>query len=204
MKRLLLSQGRTGSLNLVRYVKESNKKIKVYREPFNTTAIKDTNIFIPLTDILKDIDIFVENKIGNGSLPKELQNLSTDDLGAYLLSNFDIIGILCRKDLKAQTESVLNAKSSNIWDSQYLYKNIDVELFPEFKTQLIDEKRKLEYISTNFNIPIFYYEDLYLNNQKENLKYFCDYFKVKFDEEVMYNHMNISKKYRTNTEKKIL
>jgi len=140
MKRLLLSQGRTGSLNLVRYVKESNKKIKVYREPFNTTAIKDTNIFIPLTDILKDIDIFVENKIGNGSLPKELQNLSTDDLGAYLLSNFDIIGILCRKDLKAQTESVLNAKSSNIWDSQYLYKNIDVELFPEFK----QSKRKFK------------------------------------------------------------
>ncbi len=204
MKRLLLSQGRTGSLNLVRYVKESNKKLKVYREPFNTTAIKDTNIFIPLSQIIKDTNNFVENKIGKGSLPEELQNLSTDDLMYYLLSNFDIIGILSRRDLNLQTQSVLNAKLSNTWNSQYLYKDVDVNLFPEFKDQLKNEKTQLEYISNNYNIPIFYYEDLYINSQKENLKLFCDYFQITFDENIMNFHMNISKKYRIDTNKTIM
>jgi len=204
MKRLLLSQGRTGSRNLVRYIKESNKKIKVYKEPFNTIAIKDTNIFTPLNEIISDTDNFVENKIGKGSLPEELQNLSIDDLVYYLLSNFDIIGILSRKDLTAQTESVLNAKFSNIWDSQYLYKDVDINLFPEFKNQLKNEKKQLDYISNNFDIPIFYYEDLYINNQKNNLKLFCDYFQIAFDENIMNYHMNINKKYRVDNKKRII
>ncbi|NDB29168.1 hypothetical protein EB155_05495, partial [archaeon] len=67
MKRLLLSQGRTGSLNLTRFIRESNKnELIVYREPFNTTAIKDTNISFSLEEIIKTKNSFVENKIGKG------------------------------------------------------------------------------------------------------------------------------------------
>ena len=90
MKRLLLSQGRTGSLNLTRYVRESNLDTIVYREPFNTTAIRDTGIEHQFKKIISNPNIFVENKIGNDSFPIELQHLNTDELITLLKSKFDI------------------------------------------------------------------------------------------------------------------
>ena len=205
MKRLLLSQGRTGSLNLTRYIRESNLDVRVYREPFNTTAVKDTNVSFSLNDILYTKNSFVENKIAKGSLPIDLQTLSTDELISFFNSKFDTIAILMRKDMVAQTESVLNAKLTNNWNSKYVYKNVDIELFPEFKTLLKDEEIQLKYISKKYNIPLFYYEDLYLENQKENVENFCNYFNIKFDENIMLKHMNINNKYRMDSlQKKLL
>ncbi len=204
MKRFLLSQGRTGSLNLTRYIRESNLDIRVYREPFNTTAVKDTNISYSLQEILTNKNIFVENKIGEGSLPNEFKSLTTDDLVLNLKSKFEKIGILCRKDLQAQTESVLNAKYSNLWHTQYVYKEVDIDLFPEFKFLLENEKEKLKYISTKYSIPIFYYEDLYGTNQINELKKFCKYFSIEFNQFYIDKHMNIKNKYRVDTTKKII
>lgn len=205
MKRLLLSQGRTGSYNLTRYIKESNgDSIKVYREPFNTTASKDTGIVYKLENLISEPNSFIENKIGKGSLPLELQKYSTDELMMFLKSKFDIIGILTRKNLNEQTESVLNAKLTNNWMSQYVYKDVNIESFPEFKTLLSEEKEQLNYISENYNVPIFYYENLYLENQKENLKVFCNFFNIKFDEEIMMKYMDKSKKYRIDKSEKLI
>ena len=204
MKRILLSQGRTGSLNLTRYIRESNLDIKVYREPFNTTAARDTNITYSLEEIINNENIFVENKIGEGSLPSELKSLTTDDLVLNLKSKFEKIGILCRKDLQAQTESVLNAKVSNLWHTQYVYKEVDIDLFPEFKFLLEDESKRLKNISTTYSIPIFYYEDLYGMNQINELKKFCKYFSIEFNQFYIDKHMNIKNKYRVDTTKKII
>lgn len=204
MKRLLLSQGRTGSYNLTKYVNDSNLNTIVFREPFNTTAKKDKDIFYTLENILSNPNIFVENKIGKGSLPFELQNLSIDELIKFFLLKFDKIGLLTRKDIKAQTESILNAKESNNWMSPYLYKNINIEKYPEFKTILNQEKNQLEYLAKEYSLPLFYYEDLYLENQKENLQTFCNFFNINFNQEIMDKHMNIKNKYRIDKFKNII
>lgn len=204
MKRLLLSQGRTGSLNLTRYVKESNLDTIVYREPFNTTAIKDTGIEYQFEKIISNPNIFVENKIGNGSLPIELQNLNTDELIIVLKSKFDIIGILIRRDIDSQTESLANAKKSNNWNSKYVYQPIDINSINKYKSLLENEKNTFIYISEKYDIPIFYYEDLYIENQNENMMGFCKYFNIRYNKIVMEKHMNIDKKYRILKNKKIL
>lgn len=204
MKRLLLSQGRTGSLNLTRYVKESNLDTIVYREPFNTTAIKDTGIEYQFEKIISNPNIFVENKIGNGSLPIELQNLNTDELIIVLKSKFDIIGILIRRDIDSQTESLANAKKSNNWNSKYVYQPIDINSINKYKSLLEKEKNTFIYISEKYDIPIFYYEDLYIENQNENMMGFCKYFNIRYNKIVMEKHMNIHKKYRILKNKKIL
>ncbi len=205
MKRLLLSQGRTGSLNLTRFIRESNKsEVRVYREPFNTTAMQDTNIIHSLSDILNEKNIFVENKIGKGSLPSEFQNKSYEDIISFFLKSFDIIGLLVRKDITSQIQSVLNAKSSGIWASKYYYKEIDENLSLETEVLLKEERNLVEDISNQYNIPLFYYEDLYISNQLENVKNFCKYFYLKFDENIMNLHMSIDGKYRIDYSKKVL
>jgi hypothetical protein len=204
MKRLLLSQGRTGSLNLTRYVRESNLDTIVYREPFNTTAIKDTGIEYQFEKIVSNPNIFVENKIGNDSFPIELQNLNTDELITFLKSKFDIIGILMRRDIDSQTESLANARKSDNWNSKYVYQKIDSNTTAKYKNLLENEKNTFTYISEKYNIPIFYYEDLYIENQNENVMLFCKHFNIKYDEIIMEKHMNIDKKYRINESKTIL
>ncbi len=205
MKRLLLSQGRTGSLNLTRFIRDSNKsEVKVYREPFNTTAIKDTNISHTLSDILNETNIFIENKIGKGSLPSEFENKSYDDIISFFIKNFDIVGLLARKDIYSQTESIINAKLSGNWNSKYYYKEINTNLNFDIINQIKEERELMEKISENNDIPLFFYEDLYLTNQKNNLKSFCKYFYLKFDETAMDNHMNINGKYRIVSTKKVI
>lgn len=204
MKRLLLSQGRTGSLNLTRYVRESNLDTIVYREPFNTTAIKDTGIEYQFEKIVSNPNIFVENKIGNDSFPIELQNLNTDELITFLKSKFDIIGILMRRDIDSQTESLANARKSDNWNSKYVYQKIDSNTTDKYKNLLENEKNTFTYISEKYNIPIFYYEDLYIENQNENVMLFCKHFNIKYDKIIMEKHMNIDKKYRINESKTIL
>ncbi len=204
MKRLLLSQGRTGTLNLTRYVRESNPNTIVYREPFNTTAIKDTGIEYRFEKIVSNPNIFVENKIGNDSFPIELQHLNTDELITVLKSKFDIIGILIRRDVDSQTESLANARKSDNWNSKYVYQQMDDNLINKYKSLLENEKNTFTYISKTYNIPIFYYEDLYIKNQNENMMEFCKYFNIKYDEIIMRKHMNIDKKYRINESKTIL
>jgi hypothetical protein len=204
MKRLLLSQGRTGSLNLTRYIRESNLNTIVYREPFNTTAIKDTGIIHQFEKIISNPDIFVENKIGNDSFPIELQNLNTDQLVTLLKSKFDVIGILMRKDINSQTESLANARKSDNWNSKYVYQKIDSNTTDKYKNLLENEKNTFTYISEKYNIPIFYYEDLYIENQNENVMLFCKHFNIKYDKIIMEKHMNIDKKYRINESKTIL
>ena len=204
MKRLLLSQGRTGSLNLTRYVRESNLDTIVYREPFNTTAVRDTGIEHQFKKIISNPNIFVENKIGNDSFPIELQHLNTDELITFLKSKFDIIGILMRRDIDSQTESLANARKSDNWNSKYVYQQIDTNSINKYKSLLENEKNTFTYISETYNISIFYYEDLYIENQNENMMRFCKYFNVKYDNIIMQKHMNIDKKYRINETKKIL
>ena len=160
MKRLLLSQGRTGSLNLTRFIRESNKnELIVYREPFNTTAIKDTNISFSLEEIIKTKNSFVENKIGKGSLPEQLQSKSYDQIISYFKKNFDIIAFLSRRNFDAQFKSVINAKITGNWDSPYYYKELDVKLFSDVEEQLISERKIINHLSEIHKIPIFYYED---------------------------------------------
>lgn len=203
MKRLLLTQGRTGSLVLTRYIRESNN-INVYREPFNTTSELETGLKYDLDIILSEKDIFVENKIGRQSLPMKLQNLSIDDLIRFFIKNFDIIGILIRRDIVAQTESVLNAIKTGNWNSNYVYNEIDKVEIDEYKKMLEEEQSILYYISNSYNIPIFYYEDLYLINQKENLKNFCGHFNIKYVESIREKHMNLNKKYRISKNKNLI
>ena len=74
----------------------------------------------------------------------------------------------------------------------------------KYKSLLENEKNTFTYISKTYNIPIFYYEDLYIENQNENMMGFCKYFNIKYNDIIMQKHMNIDKKYRINQTKKIL
>jgi len=205
MKRLLLSQGRTGSLNLTRFIRESNKnELIVYREPFNTTAIKDTNISFSLEEIIKTKNSFVENKIGKGSLPEQLQSKSYDQIISYFKKNFDIIAFLSRRNFDAQFKSVINAKITGNWDSPYYYKELDVKLFSDVEEQLISERKIINHLSEIHKIPIFYYEDLYDNNKVFYLKDFCRYYYLQYKEEISFEYMNPNKRYRMNDSKKML
>ncbi len=205
MKRLLLSQGRTGSLNLTRFIREANKtEITVFREPFNTTAVSDTNIYYSLQNILKEENCFVENKIGKGSLPSELNTESYDDIIIFLKKNFAKIAFLSRRNSYNQIQSIINAKVSKVWDSKYFYKEYDIEKFSDVEKQIEYEKNIINYLSSKYNLPVFYYEDLYDNNTSFYLKDFCSYFNLQYKEEIANSYMNSDNKYRLNESKKVL
>jgi len=162
MSILIISLPRTGSSELGNKLSEKNNLKYIY-EPFdrnkNLTEIEiDKDILIKTVVFRSPIFIDETNRI------LWLINLSKE---------FDEVILLSRKNLIECAESwaylVYNKKVRNFRDNRpYLWKKT-----PNYDDALEFIKKchyELEYISSQLNIPITYYEDLYDPNDKRKLR----------------------------------
>lgn len=213
MKILLLGTPRSGSTSLVRLIDShiSLFNYKMFIEPFN--SILDTSID-SINPLLKYENILVKNLflIGNDEYPKD----SFKDIFEYLnwcYSFFDKIIILDRKDKVAQSESftvneTMWREKGLDWHTPKIYDMDKIE--PSYLKTMFDrytESSEILYnISKQYDFPIFYFEDIFLNKSRKHIELLFSYLDMELNE-LNYTEYILSpiRKVRINkTEQKIL
>jgi hypothetical protein len=186
MKILLLYTPRSGSTSILKYFKKIKNEYECFNEPWFEWMIenvhKNKNEYV---DLITKKNIFV--KSAYKTLPVSLDTLLTD---------FDKIVILLRKNQKEQVESsILTHKEESFLNNTPRDYNLYSITDDEFQITY-DRCSFLNETLFNFgtlnNLPIFYYEDLYYND-------FTSLFNelnIEHNEEYFNEYLNTSKKYR--------
>jgi hypothetical protein len=188
MRILLLGTPRSGSTSLVKLIDShiSLPNYKMFIEPFNTVLHNDFNSITPL---LQFENILVKNLflIGNDEYPKG----SFKNVYEYLdwcYTFFDKIIIVDRIDKVAQSESfVVNEtiwRERGIdWHTKKIYdlSKIDTTYLQTMIERYNQSTTILNYISVKHKFPIFYYEDIFLNHNIDNIKKLFVYLDIELD-----------------------
>lgn len=158
MKILLLYTPRSGSTAILKYFEKIKTEYKCFNEPWFEWMVenvhKNKNEYV---DLITKQNIFV--KSAYKTLPVSLDTLLTD---------FDKIVILLRKNQKEQVESsILVHKEESFLNNTPRNYNLYSIADDEFQ-KTYDRYSFLNETLFNFgtlnNLPIFYYEDLYYRN----------------------------------------
>lgn len=209
MKILLLGTPRSGSTSLVKLIDShiSLPNYKMFIEPFNMELYDNFN---SITQLSEFENILVKNLflIGNDEYPKD----SFKNVYEYLdwcYTFFDKIILLDRIDKVAQSESfVVNEtiwrKRGTDWHTKKVYdfSKIDEEYLQIMIGRYTESTTILKEISVKNNFPIFYYEDIFLNHNVEDIKKLFIYLGIELD----INHFNeyiLSDKRKVRIEKSI-
>ena len=214
MKILILGTPRSGSTSLVRLI-DSHINLPNYKmviEPFNKSLYFNGKHTIE--SLLEYENILVKNLflIGNDEYA-ENSFIDVYEYFNWCYSYFDKIIILDRKDKIAQSESfVINEtmwRERGIdWHTKKIYDldKIDNSYLETMIDRYIESSKILNDISYTNNFPIFYYEDIFLNNNIEVVKNLFQYLKMDLDMG-MYNKYVISTELQVRidkTEQKLL
>jgi len=209
MKILILGTPRSGSTSLVKFI-DSHIKLPNYKmiiEPFNS-ELDSRSLSIDFITNFKNVLIKNLFLIGNDEYPiSSFKNVS--EYFDWCYSFFDKIIILDRKDKIAQSESfIINEtafRETGIgWHTPKVYDTTKIET--SYIQTMIDrytESGNILYnISQNKGYPIFYYEDIFLNHNVEDIKKLFVYLGMELD----INHFNeyiVSNKRKVRIEKSI-
>jgi hypothetical protein len=208
MKILILGTPRSGSTSLVRLI-DSHINLPNYKmviEPFNKSLYFNGKHTIE--SLLEYENILVKNLflIGNDEYAKN-SFIDVYEYFNWCYSYFDKIIILDRKDKIAQSESfVINEtmwRERGIdWHTKKIYDldKIDNSYLETMIDRYIESSKILNDISYTNNFPIFYYEDIFLNNNIEVVKNLFQYLKMDLDME-MYNKYVISNELQVRIDK---
>jgi len=188
MKILILGTPRSGSTSLVKFINShiSLPNYKMIIEPFNPaspTYINEIKNNDTITYLTKFDNVLVKSLflIGVDEYPIK----SFNDIFEYFewcYSYFDKIIIIDRKDKLEQSESfVINetmSRERNVsWHSPKLY---DLDLIDKSYLNIMidrytESSKILSKISKSQNIPVFYYEDIFLDHNVDVVKNLLGY-----------------------------
>lgn len=202
MRIALLASPRTGSTSLYDFIANhlSFDNYIMESEPFNyywrhDVGLKqlDTNFFS------NQKNVFIKTFIDEGHIPSIFQS----DLKSYwdwFFGYFDKIILLDRIDKVSQSESLLyHNKQSNLksWHKKEYYNlsNITKLEIEDLVNKLSVESQKLfEYSQIGY--PLFFYEDIYLQKNKNKIIEMFEYIGITLDDELY-------KKYILSSELKV-
>lgn len=170
MKICILSTGRAGSTSLYHILKEhlpSNYHCRL--EPFNPGMDKDVDVNINQKLVIEsEENVLIKTLIGHTQ-----ENIEPEDMHVWLFNNFDKMILLDRLDKQLQVESFSHHvyKNNGGWHEKQFYQMgmvpkdlIDTNIYGlECSTNKINE------LSKRYNKKIYYYEDIFLDNNIETI-----------------------------------
>lgn len=186
MKILLLYTPRSGSTAILKYFEKIKTEYECFNEPWFEWMVenvhKNKNEYV---DLITKQNIFV--KSAYKTLPVSLDTLLTD---------FDKIVILLRKNQKEQVESsILVHKEESFLNNTPRNYNLYSIADDEFQ-KTYDRYSFLNETLFNFgtlnNLPIFYYEDLYYGNFNP----LFNEFEIEYNELYYKEFLDTTNKYR--------
>lgn len=200
MKLALIAQPRCGTNSIMFYVSDLLKSFMIYGEPFNPGTYAPP---IEYDEILSHENVFIKTMFNQK--PDEVLELTNVDFILKLISDFDNVVFLIRRDVEKQTESYTSAIYENRWISKYVYNKGSQTLHATLKNDLTIDQTNLINLAKRLNKKVYYYEDVYFDVDK--MKELLSELGVKFDRELYYKWLDSSKKYRLeidNQSKKLI
>ena len=189
----ILCTSRSGSTSLTTFIAKCINKSAIH-SPFLSN--KDYSI-----DILNQDNLY---KLMIHNLPKEFDNML--DYGYEIIKKSETVILLDRLNKREQAESLVFKKMKygdsfeyyqlkEYYNKEYLDEsNIDTAI-----SYYKDHSMVLKELSEKFDIPIWYYENIFYD--KEKLKELCEYCGVSYDENYYkkYMHPNLKNRLEKNT-----
>lgn len=174
MKVLIISLPRTGSTQLLTDVSKKYGITPIF-EPYNIMFLDKMLYHSNMSSV------GVKTIIGQTPIPIKYKVKSVEYSTQYLkwlyefIKDFDEIILLSRRDLVACTEStsflMYNIKrlkcSTHV---PYYYETPPIEIYENYEKEIMVYDKIINKISTDLNIPIIYYEDIYDLNSPERLR----------------------------------
>lgn len=174
MKVLIISLPRTGSTRLLTDISKKHNITPIF-EPYNIMFLDKLLYHSNMRDVA------VKTVIGQAPALIKYKVKSVEYFTQYLkwlyefIKDFDEIILLSRRDLVACIEStsflMYNIKrvGFNSYTSYY-YKSPPNEIYLNYEKEIMVYDKIINKISTDLNIPIIYYEDIYDLNSPERLR----------------------------------
>lgn len=179
---LLISEIRSGSTNLAKWLKESLPTFQLLNEPYNPKS----NYYIGSGKIDTTKDCIISEKyFNNEKLLNELIEIS------------DVTFCLYRENFINQMESYIIADLTQNWYDVYvddvIIKNIDVE-FESKKDSFKKQKDDFQSFMLKNNLTKFTYEELYYGDKINDLKQLLQIdSQIHFPYGEKYRHSNVTK-----------
>lgn len=199
-KLLIIAIGRCGSTALASAL---HKAVPEYA--------KLERIFEPYNEYLGEDIVKTDYEFSNYSVCKTLVHQlpvssSVEEHYDKLLSIFDKVILLSRRNFEDTLTSfvyrVINSKSDE-WHTRYFVEdssNLPLERHREFIQQ---QYVKLDYLSSRYNLPIYFYEDIFSGNQIK-INTFIDSIDLNLNKDIMWRYINPANKQRVDNIKDIL
>jgi len=186
MKIALIYTARSGSTSIFKYFEKLKPNYICYNEPwFDWSKENRYNENMDYNELIKNNNLFIKSTLS--TLPCSLDTI---------ISDFDKVIFLLRKDFKSQLESAIlvNKERTYLNHTQRKYNIYSISQSEiEQYTLLIDANtHKIINTSNTHNIPLFYYEDLYYGDFQP----LFDELELQHNQEYYEEYLNISKKYR--------
>jgi len=170
MKICILSTGRAGSTSLYNLI-EKHLPSNYYccLEPFNPGMDENVDVNINQKLVIESQEnVLIKTLIGHTQ-----ENIKLEDMHVWLFNNFDKMILLDRLDKQLQVESFSyqTYQNNGSWHKKKIYQ---MEVVPKY---IIDTNiKRLEYstnkineLSKRYNKKIYYYEDIFLDNNIETI-----------------------------------
>jgi hypothetical protein len=163
-----MSTGRCGSTSLYSLIdnhlpKDYYKEI----EPFNPGIKRQQGFIADQKSIIEsENNVLIKTLIGHTQ-----DGIDVDDMYTWIFNFFDVIIILDRRDKRLQVESFSyqTYKNDNRWHDRRKYemKLVPEEILNHNRERLDSTTKKLEDLSIEYNKKIYYYEDIFIDNNME-------------------------------------
>lgn len=172
------------------------KGFQCFYEPYNprnyVDYYKQGFDFDYIDPLLKFDKILIKTLFGCSQHPVKSFGLEEEEFANWMNEFFQKVIVLDRRDKKLQTESlIINMDSKIGWDIPKIYdvNKIDSERLEKVMDSFIHFSDKMSSIAENNNWPIFYYEDLFVDHNMDEIKRMLEYIEVEIDEDVIYDYI---------------
>jgi hypothetical protein len=192
----ILARPRTGSTSLYRMLESQlySEGFECFYEPFNPRNYVDYYRkgfdFDHINPLLKFDKILIKTLFGCSQHPVKSLGLEEIEFINWMDGFFERVIVLDRRDKRLQAESLLvNADSKIGWDIPKVYEidKIDKVRIEKETNSFLHFSEKMKSIAEKKSWPIFYYEDLYVDHNMEEIKRMFDYLELVMDDKKIYD-----------------
>lgn len=186
MKICILSTGRAGSTSLYNLIKNhlGNEYYSI-TEPFNDKIkrVKETDPN-QLEVIINKSHVLIK------TITTQKPEGKTDEfICNWIFNFFDKVILLDRDDITEQAESFayLIHTDNRLWHTKQVYKMslVPKEFVDEWKEMLLNNKMIISALSKKYNKRVYYYEDIFVNKNKETLNEIFNYLELDLKEDLV-------------------
>jgi hypothetical protein len=192
----ILARPRTGSTSLYRMLESQlyPEGFKCFYEPYNPRNYVDYYRqgfdFDYIDPLLKFDKILIKTLFGCSQHPVKSLGLAEKEFINWMDGFFEKVIVLDRRNKRLQAESLLvNIDSKTGWDIPKVYEvdKIDARRIEKETNTFRHFSEKMKLIVEEKSWPIFYYEDLYVDHNMEEIKRMFDYLEIEMDDKKIYD-----------------